>query len=132
MKTFLCISALLAALALAACGGDDEPAGDTGPQTSGIGAGPGISIDQALGSDSDYPLLVNGNLLAQGGDVRLCSALAESFPPQCGGSSVVVKGLKLEEVDGLVSEGDVSWTDRPIQLLGVVSDGTLTVSENAL
>ena len=36
-----------------------------------------------------------------------------------------------QEVDGLVTEGDVSWTDRPIQLLGVVSDGTLTVSENA-
>ena len=92
---------------------------------------PGISIDDALASDSSEPLLVNGNLLAEGSDVRLCSALAESFPPQCGGASLVVEGLKLEEVDGLVTEGDVSWTDRPIQLLGVVSDRTLTVSENA-
>jgi hypothetical protein len=135
MRTLALISALAVAAALAGCGGDDAPAADpatqTAPQASGLGAGPAISIDDALASGSDEMLLVNGNLLAQGGEVRLCSALAESFPPQCGGASLVVEGLKLEEVDGLVTEGEVSWTDRPIQLLGVVRDGTLTVSENA-
>ena len=46
-------------------------------------------------------------------------------------------GLKLAEVDGLITEGDVSWTDRPIELLGVVDNDTqakddiLTVVENA-
>lgn len=74
---------------------------------------------------------MNGNLLALDGDVRLCSALAESFPPQCGGASLLVEGVELEEVDGLVTEGEVSWTDRPIQLLGTVEDGLLTVSKNA-
>ena len=43
-----------------------------------------------------------------------------------------MEGLKLEEVDGLITEGNVSWTDRPIQLLGVVDGETLTVSDNAL
>jgi hypothetical protein len=135
MRTLALIATLTAAAALAACGGEDTPVGDPGtgtvPRSSGLGAGPGISIDDALASDSDEMLLVNGNLLAQGGEVRLCSALAESFPPQCGGASLVVEGLKLEEVDGLITESDVSWTDRPIQLLGVVGDGTLNVSENA-
>jgi hypothetical protein len=135
MRTLALISVLAASAALAGCGGGDPPAADlptrTVPQTSGLGAGPGISIDEALASDSDEMLLVNGNLLAEDGEVRLCSALAESFPPQCGGASLVVEGLKLEEVDGLLTEGDVSWTDRSIQLLGVVADGTLTVSENA-
>jgi len=126
MKTFTLIAAVLAAAALAACGGDDSVDDTTGPA-----AGPAISIDDALSSGSDEPQLVSGNLLAEGGEVRLCSALAESFPPQCGGSSLVVEGLALADVEGLVTEGDVSWTDRPIQLLGVVSDGTLTVSENA-
>jgi hypothetical protein len=136
MRTLALIATLAAAGALAGCGGDDVAADDaasgpTVPQASGLGAGPGISIDDALASDSDEMLLVNGNLLAQDGEVRLCSALAESFPPQCGGASLVVEGLKLEQVDGLVGEGGVSWTDRPIQLLGVVGDGTMTVSENA-
>ena len=135
MRTLAVIATLSAAAALAGCGGEDTPAGDPGTgaatQSSGLGAGPAISIDEALASGSDEMQLVAGNLLAQAGDVRLCSALAESFPPQCGGASLVVEGLKLEEVDGLVTEGDVAWTDRPIQLLGVVGDGTLTVSENA-
>ena len=116
-------TACVGLFALAGCGSDDS--------FDDMAGGAGISIDEALDAGSNEPLLVNGNLLAQGGDVRLCSALAESFPPQCGGASLVVEGLVLEEVDGLVTEGEVSWTDRPIQLLGVVSDGTLTVSENA-
>ena len=136
MRTFTLLAILLVAAALAGCGGDDSSDDDAGgsspPPSSGIAAGPGISIEEALGSGSDEPLLVNGNLLAQGEDVRLCSALAESFPPQCGGASLRVVGLTLAEVDGLVTEGNVSWTDRPIQLLGVVEDDTLTVSENAL
>ncbi|HET9214618.1 MAG TPA: hypothetical protein VFN93_07670 [Gaiellaceae bacterium] len=135
MKTLALIAVLAAVAALAGCGGDDAPAGDpvtvADPQASGLAAGPPISIDAALASGSAEPLLVSGNLLVQGGEVRLCSALAESFPPQCGGDSLRVEGLKLEEVDGLITEGDVSWTDRPTELLGVVADGTLTVSENA-
>jgi hypothetical protein len=66
-----------------------------------------------------------------GENVKLCYALAESFPPQCGGASLVVDGLDLATVEGLMTEGDVSWTDQPIELRGVVSDETLTVSENA-
>jgi hypothetical protein len=142
MKTFTLLATLLAAAALTGCGGsdDDTPAGGatTTAQTSGIAAGPGISIDDALASGTDEPLLVTGNLLAQGGEVRLCSTLAESFPPQCGGASLHVVGVDLEEVDGLITEGDVSWTDRPIELLGVVENDTqgkddvLTVSETSL
>jgi hypothetical protein len=126
MKTFICVALVVAAAALAACGGDDSA-----DDTTGIGAGAALSIDDALASDSDERLVVSGNLLVTADEVRLCSALAESFPPQCGGSALVVEGLKLEDVAGLITEGDVSWTDRPIQLLGVLSDGTLTVSENA-
>jgi hypothetical protein len=132
MKAFALVSLVTAFLV--GCGGNGEPANDgTGsPQVSGTAAGPGISIEEALTSELDEMLLVNGNLLAEGGEVLLCSALAESFPPQCGGASLQVEGVELEEVDGLVTEGDVSWTDRPIQLLGVVEDGVLTVGKNAI
>ena len=132
MKTLALIATLAAAAALAACGGeeDDAPAaggtssGVTATQTSGLGAGPAVSIDEALGSGLNEPQLVAGNLLAQGGEVRLCSALAESVPPQCGGASLHVVGLDLAEVDGLITEGEVGWTDRPIELLGVVENDT--------
>ncbi|MEX2102762.1 MAG: hypothetical protein WD805_02270, partial [Gaiellaceae bacterium] len=65
---------------------------------------------------------------AEGETIRFCSALAESFPPQCAGAQLRVEGIKLDEVGGLVSEGDVSWTERPIQLLGDVEGDTLVVS----
>jgi hypothetical protein len=130
------VPTLLIVALIAGCGGDAGPGADNNSapapsQVSGLGAGPGISIEDALASDTDEQLLVNGNLLANGEDVRLCYALGESFPPICSGPSLRVEGLKLEEVDALVTEGDVSWTDRPIQLLGTVADGVLTVSQNA-
>jgi hypothetical protein len=129
MRIFTLLAALLAAAAFTGCADDGDDAAD---DTTGPAAGPAISIDDALAADSDEPLLVAGNLLVLGDDVRLCSALAESFPPQCGGASLHVDGLDLAEVDGLITEGDVSWTDRPVELLGVVEDETLTVSENVL
>ena len=94
--------------------------------------GPGITIAQALDSDLDEPLLVNGFLVATGDEVRLCEALAESFPPQCRGDSLLVEGLDLASIDGLQDEGEVRWTDEPIQLLGSVNDGTLTVDTTSL
>jgi hypothetical protein len=102
------------------------------PTSAGLGAGPGISIEEALAAGSGETLLVSGNLLADGEEVRLCSALAESFPPQCGGPQIRVEGLTLAEVDGLMTEGAVSWTDRPIQLLGEVEGDSLIVSTTAV
>jgi hypothetical protein len=129
VRTISLLAALLTAAALAGCGGEGDSGSDTGGGDAG--RGPGLSIEEAIASELDELLLVNGNLLAIGDEVRLCSALAESFPPQCSGPSLCVEGLDLEEVEGLITEGDVSWIDRPIQLLGQVEDETITVSENA-
>ena len=121
MKT-VCLFAALVVLVLVGCGGEDElDAGDRAP---------GISVEQAV--DAEGPAVVNGSLLAQGEDVRLCAALAESFPPQCGGASITVVGLDLAQIDGLTTEGDVTWSDLPIRVEGVLGDGILTVNENAL
>jgi hypothetical protein len=81
--------------------------------------------------DSDEPLLVNGWIRAEGGEIHFCDAVAESYPPQCVGPELLVVGLKLAEVDGLQRASGVAWTERT-QLLGVVADGKITVSENAM
>jgi hypothetical protein len=93
--------------------------------------GPGISIDEAIKSKLDQPLLVNGALVVRGGEVRLCSALAESYPPQCAGTSLKVEGLDLSTVKGLQSASGVSWSDNQVQLLGRVRDGVLTIERGA-
>jgi hypothetical protein len=123
---------VLGALAVAACGNDDDSSEPAQPQPSaiaGLGAGPGISIEEAIALDSSEPVLVNGWVYARGGEIRFCDAVAESYPPQCPGVSLLVEGLKLEEVDGLQRASGVAWSERT-QLLGVVQDGKLTVGEN--
>ena len=123
------------AIAAVACGGNDGGAGPStsGPST-GLGVGPGISVSEALASDLSGPLLVNGYLVIQGGEhddpeeIKLCEALAESFPPQCGGASAVVEGFDIKSVEGVVSEGPVSWTETPVQILGEIDGDVLRVS----
>ena len=150
LATLLAVAVLIAAACSDSAGSDDAPAvtGDTattvvtsdgGGGVSPVSAvGPGLSVADALASTLDGPLLVNGFIIVDdGGQVRLCAGLLESFPPQCGAPSLGVQGLDLDGFEGLNSalpvEGGirtVSWTDQPVQLLGTVSDGVLTVASN--
>lgn len=120
---------------LTACGADapttDDPIVDPGPGraadgiitvTLGQATGPGISIadavNQAGGQD---PLLVNGTLFVDpDGTVQLCDAIAESFPPQCGGTRLEVRGLDLAGVPDLQEANGVRWAEGA-QILGTVT-----------
>lgn len=116
----------LVAMLLAACGGtgDDPPTSAGGDLTADpvlvIAAGPitepGMSVADALGHRATDDLVtVSGTLFVDAdGTVRLCDAIAESFPPQCGGERIVVQGLDLDAVAGLQTEGDVSWAEGVI------------------
>ena len=136
---FLGVFVILLGTLAAACSdnGDDITPVDGTVSGPGLAIGPGVTVPEALSSRLDSPLLVNGYLLVRGGEhdnpeqVRLCEALAESFPPQCGGSFLLVEGLGLKSIDGLVSEGPISWTEQPIQLLGVVDGEVLTVGSSS-
>lgn len=109
--------------------GPAGPPSSAGPPAQGMG--PGLSVADALRSTLDQPLLVNGMLHVQRGEVRLCTALLESYPPQCGVPSIVVRGLNLTHVAGLTENQGIQWTSRPIQLLGRVKNGILEVSPGA-
>ena len=115
----------IASVVAAACG-DDSGDQDSSPVS---GVGPGISIAEALTSNLEGPLLVNGHLHVQNGVVRLCEVLAESL---CGGGILVVKGLDLKTMDGLTSAGSVTWSDQLVQVLGTVEGEVLTVAETVL
>jgi hypothetical protein len=102
----------------AGCGGSvDEPP-----------AGP-LSVDEALTSTSGSTVTVFGALFASPGQpLRLCSAIAESYPPQCGGASLAVQGLDLGTVPHLQIAGDVSWAESAV-LTGIVDNRVLTVTQ---
>jgi hypothetical protein len=113
---------VLAAVAtvLTSCGDVSRTTGTSVPSA-------GVSVEQALQMKTDEPLLVKGFLVLDGGHARLCSALAESYPPQCGGPSLIVEGLPPSNRQGLKEAEGVAWSEREVAFLGTVDDGRLRV-----
>ncbi len=115
---------------------DDTPNGDQEPQdlpsdddgavdSGGFIIDGGLTIPEALATDATGILAVKGFLIDDGQEARLCELLAESFPPQCGGASVVIDSLDQIDPDEMTSNGDVTWTDQLVTVLGELVDGTL-------
>jgi hypothetical protein len=126
---------LALAVLVAACGqaGDDPIDSTDSPPPSSAGAtapvlviadgepsGAGMSVADALGHQAtDDLLVVAGALFVDaGGGVLLCDAIAESFPPQCGGDRIAVEGLDLASLD-LEEANGVRWAEA-VTLLGSV------------
>lgn len=122
----LALLSLVLTLGVAACGGGSEQ--KPVPASGMPIAGGGLSVSEALASDVEGPLMVKGYVVVANGETRLCEALAEALPPQCGGAFVRVEGLDLA---GLREQGGVRWSDETVSLLGEIADGTLTVSVNS-
>jgi hypothetical protein len=126
------ISAILVAITLAACAAarlDDRTDSDDTPPPSvgsgsapvlvvaeGDGGDPGMSVADALGHQAtDDLVFVTGALFVDpDGTVRLCDAIAESFPPQCGGERIEVQGLDLASIANLQDENGVQWAEGVI------------------
>jgi hypothetical protein len=114
--------ALLVVLLLAApgCGGGDG----VEPQEPRADAAVGIEEAQRLGGVQR----VHGTLIAQGGEARLCSAILESFPPQCGEPSLRVEGADVDSMPQTTTAQGVTWSNREITLRGEVDGGVLRLS----
>jgi hypothetical protein len=121
---FVTLAAVLAGCG--ALGTPDSPTGGGGDPVLVIAEGDGdlgrgLSVAQALTHRATDDLVtVSGALFVDGdGTVRLCDAIAESFPPQCGADRILVEGLDLEAIADLQTEGDVSWAEG-VTLFGSV------------
>jgi hypothetical protein len=121
---------LLLVVTLAACAAEGGSASDAPSAASGeprlvIADGPitdqGMTVADALEhrATDDLVTVAGALFVDPDGTVRLCDAIAESFPPQCGGDRIVVEGLDLDAVAGLQTEGDVSWAEG-VTLFGAV------------
>jgi len=83
----------------------------------------GFTVSDAITADSDGPLTVSGFYVSDGNQTMLCDALAESHPPQCGGSKVAfdTSGIDL----GLLQQANgTTWSDDMVTVLGELTDGT--------
>ena len=125
------------------CGSDEatEPApvesvSTTGAtqETPGVPWSPefSMSVSEVLSGEVAGAAAVKGFLVVDAGGARLCEALAESYPPQCGGEALPITNYEefiAEEFLGVpVQEAQgVTWTDDVVSLLGLIVDGTLVV-----
>lgn len=122
-------AAIILATALAGCADAGAPPASTAPSREPVlviadgepDVGSGLSVAQALTHQATDDLVtVSGTLFVQAdGTVLLCDAIAESFPPQCGGDRMLVQGLDLDTIADLQTEGDVSWAEG-VTLFGSV------------
>ncbi|HSL64709.1 MAG TPA: hypothetical protein VK874_08630 [Gaiellaceae bacterium] len=126
----LALALALVVLAGSGCGGDQDTASTTATAPPASAVGPGLTVAEAIESDLEGPLLVRGALVELDGTLRLCDALAESYPPQCGGASLVVDGYDIAAADGMQQASGVRWAEGA-KLLGEVDDGVLRVSPTA-
>jgi len=108
-------------LIASSCGSDGEVASSSSSP---------LGVAAALDVTDESTHTVEGFALAVDGKLRLCSVLAESYPPQCGNPSLVVVGDATADLPGLFgellkTEGSTAWTDEPVQLTGSMLDGEL-------
>ncbi len=114
------LAAVALAAAIVACSADLAQ-----PTTSDAG-GP-ITVDQLLARSSDTPISVQGLLLVDRGSARLCGAILESYPPQCGEPSVELVGLDLATIDDTTTAEGVTWREGAVLSLERTADGRFTV-----
>lgn len=104
------------------------PDGTDTSSGSGMAVNGGLTVAEALGTNAAGVLAVKGFVVSTGDEVRLCDALAESYPPQCGGDSVLLDSLDAIDPDSLTTEGAVSWTDTQQTVFGQLTDGILVTT----
>jgi hypothetical protein len=107
---------------------DEETPGDQG-QSLGVLVDGGLTVEEALAADPDIGVIaVKGFFFEDDTGTYLCSALAESLPPLCGGTWVPLEGADADSFGVAVQNSQgVSWTDATVSVLGRIDAGTLTV-----
>jgi hypothetical protein len=116
-RLLLALAALT--VALAGCGSDESEPG--GAPTTPTATTP-------TARETEF----TGYLVQSGGEARICDALAESYPPQCGGRSYRLMGFDARSVSGVEQANGVSWTQQQVTVRGVITDDgeTVVVSPN--
>jgi hypothetical protein len=115
---------LAVAIIATACGSGDEDPTPTPVPSSG-GSDP-LTVEELIGTTlTGDNIRIMGFLVIDSTRARLCSALFESFPPQCGGASVEIAGFEELGIDIEEAQG-VRWTNNGVIFRGRWSNGLFT------
>jgi hypothetical protein len=90
--------------------------------------GGGRSVGEATSSDIDGPFAIRAFYLQDAGGAWLCDALAESFPPQCGGDRVAFDNSAGVDLGPLQQEQATTWSDDVVVVVGEMVDGVFVAT----
>jgi hypothetical protein len=110
-------AAACCALLLLGCSDDEDV-------PAGFDAGSLVAIEDVTGHDVDVAVRIRGPVFRVAGTTHICSAVLESFPPQCGEPSLIVEGWDIDSDERAQTEGDVTWVED-VELSGPIRDGVL-------
>jgi hypothetical protein len=96
---------------------EDTVSGTGGPSSQPDGS---VLLADAVATGIEGPFLVQGFYYADAAGERLCSTLAESFPPQCGEPSLALDNAAGADLGELSTEDDVRWSPATITLEGEI------------
>lgn len=112
-------------------GGDDPVAPTTSPgdgaASSGMIVDDGLSVSEAMAYEGSQPVAVHGYVVRTSESAQLCEALAESYPPQCGGANLILVNPNATDDLTLLEDGDVQWSPDIVVLIGTVTETDLTI-----
>ena len=115
-------------LVASACGNGDSESRPQPQPPSAVGAPTrdgGLSVAEAKASELTGPLLVRGYVIETDGGHRLCDAILESDPPQCGEPSLRVEGVAAADLRALFDRRE------QVSLLGDLRGDTIVVADTA-
>jgi hypothetical protein len=112
-------------------GGDDPGAPTTSPgdgtASNGMIVDDGLSVSEAIAYEGSQPVAVHGYVVLTSESAQLCEALAESYPPQCGGANLNLVNPNATDDLPLLEDGNVQWSPDIVILIGTVTGTELTI-----
>jgi len=108
---------------------DDDPVAPTdegGSVSSGMVIEP-LTVREALEFPGGGPIAVAGYVVRTSDSSLLCEALAESFPPQCGGDRVTITNPEATDALALLEESGVQWSPEPVTVIGEITSRGFTI-----
>ncbi len=120
------VAGLLLVAATASCG---DGVGGSGGAAGSAATGPTgpVSVAQASAFADGTAVQVRGFVVVEADDAVIADLLAESYPPQPGGATLRLVGVRLSELDGVRRTGRITWTEAPVVVTGVVAAGALSL-----
>ncbi|TFD45614.1 hypothetical protein E3T55_18300 [Cryobacterium frigoriphilum] len=95
--------------------------------SSGSATDAPISVDQLVARTADTPVSVAGLLYQDSTGTRLCGAVMESFPVQCGKPWAELVGLDIDTITGTTTDQGITWKEGVVLSVQRADNGSFTV-----